>query len=96
MKCIFVMTITDPMTKPGNSPIDASRRADRRPPTLPTDRREEKVKGGRGGKIMITITMVAMAMTTAYRSLPRGDCQSQSRGHGPDRPPPTATVPDSD
>ena len=45
---------------------------------------------------MITITMVAMAMTTAYRSLPRGDCQSQSRGHGPDRPPPTATVPNSD
>ena len=70
------MTITDPMTKPGNSPNGVSRRADRRPPTLPTDRREEKVRGGRGGRIMITITMAAMAMTIAYPSLPRGDCQS--------------------
>ena len=45
---------------------------------------------------MITITMAAMAMTIAYPSLPRGDCQSLSRGLGPDRPPPTATVPNSD
>ena len=90
------MTITDSMTKPGNSPNGVSRRADRRPPTLPTDRREEKVRGGRGGRIMITITMAAMAMTIAYPSLPRGDCQSLSRGLGPDRPPPTATVPNSD
>ena len=37
---------------------------------------------------MITITMAAMAMTIAYPSLPRGDCQSLSRGLGPDRPPP--------
>ena len=88
------MTITDHMTKPGNSPNGVSRRADRRPPTLPTDRREEKVKGGRGGKI--TITMVVMAMTIAYRSPPRGDCQSLDRGLGQDQPPPTATVPDSD
>ena len=88
------MTITDSMTKPGNSPDGVSRRADRRPPTLPTDRREEKVEGGRGGKI--TITMVVMAMTIAYRSLPRGDCQSPDRGLGRDQPPPTATVPDSD
>ena len=90
------MTITDAMTKPGNSPIDASRRADRRPPTLPTARREEKVKEGRRGKITITITMAVMAMTIANRSLPRGDCQSLDRGLGQDQPPPTATVPDSD